>query len=222
MVIVDELFEEVKLLSGQALVDSSIIEIKDKLFIPILKQSLQFYSKYCPYIIKTTIKSGYTYVYPDDTGNIPDWIGKVVPNIAFSSNYYFSQQTNTGNPNQMYNFAWRYDKPVLYLPYSGTYEVWECYEYKVTKFDKPYTEDDITVKSNTYVIPYLDKDSNPEIIDYITGLYMITLDRTRQNFNVEQNPIKFNSNLGSDGKALLDNAKKAIISDRCLYYLART
>lgn len=198
-----ELFDIVVMESGMFLVADSVEIGKDsENFRKLTEFVLQEYSQYIP---KTGSLQIITYGRFFDIYESPRRVYDVIPLETFQSTNYIFQQAlyggSPGNGRSKTPFVWRYEKPRLYIPYSGKFEV-KYYDDHIIELDE-------TDLENPFY--YISSELKPVFTKLLTARFMISIGRNRRAFSMDEIPVKMDSTeLVSEGKEMLEKAMEEL------------
>lgn len=228
MLNIKDIFEEVLIRSGQFILAPSNIELNIERFRRIVESTLAVYGRYSPHeehisfyamasrqvdlsddrIAGLTQKPWLTKApkfVSDCTPErqVPLGITKVFPGLEPGNNpeLYDKQQA-----------PFEYRKPYLYLPFSARWDIHACFEHPLYAV----TGDD---GKTEYFLPTITL-SDQAFIDYLMGLFLLGIGRSRRAFTLNDLPITMDaSDIASEGKEMRDEALE-FMQNHQKFYLA--
>lgn len=196
---------------------------KDKFWL-MVQTVLVTYERHRPYQWNETINVSkshtFTEVVEDDsldekswvrTKVVPEWVSEVLPvgvgnvvNNQFIINQTIAQAGGATGPQvqparQPAQWLWKYDKPTLYIPYTGRVDIL-C----VAKY----------IRNATYAtggdlkdVDIVGLEHDRMFMDMVTGKFMQAIGRSRRAFTLDDLPVTSDSDsLVTEGKDLYDQA----------------
>lgn len=198
-----ELIEDVKLEAGQKLVD--LEELDMATYKRILEDRVRpVITKHIPYTRHVLVDiTASPYVYTED---IPEWISEVSPVQILSvasvlSTYGFGR--SIAEAINKPTFLWHYEKPKLYVEFTGNHNVLSCHGLTLTAISG---EDD-------YEINFMEDKALPYVISFTAGYAMIGMGRGRRAATLTDLLFQLDGdNLAHEGKALIEDTLKQVSS----------
>lgn len=212
----DELKSFVLVESGQYLAPFEATLLSDTEFLRLVSTELAIYNNHKQYKVYKTISVDESGIYEfkstrPDLKDLPVYITDVRAKSGFSGNRY-NYVRNGGGTSRVDRYkeglAFRqednffYNKPVLYLPDSGTYEVCCAYDRWI---------DSATVGTVTDADIVNITADDYKFIKLVTAKFMISLGRSRRAFTIEGIPVSFDaSEMVSSGEQIYSEVKDSI------------
>lgn len=200
-----EIFDRILIDSGAFLLGPTSVEVDIPKFEILIKRVLGVYNKYMPADRKYTKIIGSLSHTFQDPEEIPRWISDIIP---VNNPYLWQMQKNT-TASEKIQFIWRYDKPTLYLPMGGTFDIHAVYDHKITT-DANNQKEILTIT-----------DSDDLFFKILTGFFMVATGRSRRALTIQDIPVAMDaSDLVAEGNTLIQEGMQTLTEVNNKFYLA--
>lgn len=237
----DELYEYVRVYSGNFIIPEEAMEVGLNQFHLLLKNSIGWYQRYTPLLFNFNINTngsvnykfiGYEYPKAGDwqVPLIPKKLSDVFPVYATFYNPFTYLAIASGGTTTLSSlsnspkapFIWRYDavKGELHLDRGGELEIKATYYHPIIERTEEITTE--TGEKTTRQVVDLPSISPTDIdfLDMITARFLIVVGRARSLFQYSDSTISYDAQgLISEGNSLLQSSQQSII-DNSMFYLA--
>lgn len=236
----DELYEYVRVYSGNFIIPEEAMEVGLNQFHLLLKNSIGWYQRYTPLVFTFNINThgsvNYTFVgyeYPRagdwQVPLIPKKLSDVFPVYATFYNPFTYLAVASGNATltslssaPKAPFIWRYDadKGQLHLDRGGELEIKATYYHPIIeRTEEITTETGEVITRHIVDLPSINP-TDIDFLDMITARYLLVLGRARSLFQYSDSTVTFDAQgLISEGSNMLQAAQQSII-DNAKFYLA--
>jgi len=226
------MFDRILLRSGQFVLAKSKIEVDNDSFKILVEDALATYSKACPHVVDYVIslmnprQFRFTPDFDPEMGRVPDWISECNP-VQYSgislASFYMGNNNIFGSNNRSelidpIQAPWRYNKPVLTVPFTSKYEIKAVYKHRLTKV--PCESDNVDSggtrdwECKTITI------DDTVFFKLLQAYFLMGIGRSRRAFTMNDLPILMDADaIASEGKEMEEQAK-ADLQDVQKFYLA--
>lgn len=207
------MFEYVLLESGQFLIGADTIELDSTKFETIVKRVLGIYNKYHPIdVLHDLVLLDTIYTF---TGTpTPIFISDVIPiGTALPAITFYGISSFSGNALDIkQTFVWKYNRPTLYVPAAGQYNITAVYTHQITTVpnSSPATKEILTID-----------ETDEYFLKLLTGYFLIGLGRSRRAFTLQDLPVTADAaDIVGEGITIITEGTQALQEVGSKFYLA--
>jgi len=183
-----------------------------------VQPTLQYYQAYRPYEYQISLEfagNNYTFTTAQD-GYVPEYIVSVTP-VGIGAVAVLGNVRSPFDLRNPYVFVWKYEKPTIFFPSIGLYEIKACRYFTYVEELDP----DTNVFRNGTVAELSVGDLPGTLGELLVARFLIAVGRSRRAFTYGEFPITTDSeDLVREGQELLERAKESIETQKSKWWTA--